>query len=142
MPSYRFIVPVEVRYGDLDPQGHVNNARHLTFFEQARIQYLIHLGLFTAGQSFMDVGLIIAEARVTYLAPVYFGQDTRVGTRTTRLGNKSLTVEHSLFDGATGAELASASTVLVAYDYRAEKSIPLPDDWREKIKGFEGLSSA
>jgi acyl-CoA thioester hydrolase len=65
-----------------------------------------------------------------------------VGTRTTRLGNKSLTVEHSLFDGATGAALAAASTVLVAYDYRAEKSIPLPDEWRDKITGFEGLNSA
>jgi len=133
MPSYRFIIPVEVRYGDLDPQGHVNNARHLTFFEQARIRYLVHLGLFAADQSFMEVGVIIAEARV------YFGQDVRVGTRATHLGNKSLTVEHSLFDGATGAELATASTVLVAYDYRAEKSMPLPDEWREKIKAFEGL---
>jgi acyl-CoA thioester hydrolase len=137
MSSYRFIIPVEVRYGDLDPQGHVNNARHLTFFEQARIQYLIHLGLFTTGQSFMDVGLILAEARVTYRAPIYFGQDVRVGTRTARIGNKSLTVEHSLFDGTTGAELATASTILVAYDYPAEKSIPLPDDWREKIEEFE-----
>jgi acyl-CoA thioester hydrolase len=139
MLSYRFIVPVEVRYADLDPQGHVNNARHLTFFEQARIQYLINLGLFATGQSYMDMGLIIAEARVTYLAPVYFGQDVRVGTRTTRLGDKSLTVEHTLFDGATGVELATASTVLVAYDYRAEKSMPLPDEWREKIMAFEGL---
>jgi acyl-CoA thioester hydrolase len=139
MSSYRFVIPVEVRYGDLDPQGHVNNARHLTFFEQARFQYMIHLGLFTVGQSFMDTGLIIAEARVTYLAPVYFGQDVRVGTRTSQLGNKSLTMEHSLFDGLAGTELARGSAVLVAYDYRAEKSIPLPDEWREKIGTFESL---
>jgi len=139
MSSYRFIVPLEVRYADLDPQGHVNNARHLTFFEQARIQYLINLGLFATGQSYMDMGLIIAEARVTYLAPVYFGQDVRVGTRTTRLGDKSLTVEHTLFDGATGVELATASIVLVAYDYRAEKSMPLPDEWRKQIAAFESL---
>jgi len=139
MSAYRFSIPVEVRYGDLDPQGHVNNARHLTYFEQGRIQYLIHLGLFTTGQSFMDVGLIVAEARVTYLAPVHFGQTVRVGTRTARIGNKSLSVEHSLFDGAAGTELATGSTVLVAYDYRAEKSMPLPDEWRDKITNFEEL---
>lgn len=139
MQSYRFIIPVEVRYGDLDPQGHLNNARHLTFFEQARMQYWIHLGLFSRDQSFMDIGVILAEARVTYRAPVYFGQDVRVGTRISHIGNKSLTVEHNIFDGANGAELATGSTILVAYDYRAAKSMPIPDEWRAKIAQFESL---
>jgi acyl-CoA thioesterase FadM len=30
MPAFRYYHPIEVRYGDLDPQGHVNNARYLT----------------------------------------------------------------------------------------------------------------
>jgi acyl-CoA thioester hydrolase len=137
MTSYRFSVPVEVRYGDLDPQGHVNNARHLTYFEQARLGYFIHLGLFSTDQSFMEIGVILAEARVTYLAPIYYGQDIRVGTRIRRLGNKSLTVEHTIFDAANGKELATGSTVLVAYDYHTEKSIPLPDAWRQRIEAFE-----
>ena len=137
MDSYRFTIPVEVRYGDLDPQGHVNNARHLTFFEQARLGYFIKLGLFGTDQSFLELGVILAEARVTYRAPIYYGQDVRVGTRTTHIGNKSLTVEHTIYDGTDGKELASGSTVLVAYDYRAEKSIPLPDAWRQKIEAFE-----
>jgi acyl-CoA thioester hydrolase len=139
MESYRFVIPMEVRYGDLDPQGHLNNSRHLTFFEQARIQYWIHLGLFTKDQSFMDIGVIMAEARVTYRAPIYFGQDVQVGTRTTHLGSKSLTVEQNLFDGETNAELATGSTVLVAYDYHAGKSMPIPDEWRDKIRAFEGI---
>ena len=37
MADFRFYHPIEVRYGDLDPQGHVNNARYLTYLEQARI---------------------------------------------------------------------------------------------------------
>ena len=46
MTPYRFHHPIEVRYGDLDPQGHLNNAKYLTYFEQARVNYLIDLGLF------------------------------------------------------------------------------------------------
>jgi len=57
MSQFNFYHPVEVRYGDLDPQGHVNNAKHLTYFEQARIAYLIELGLFTKDQSFMEIGI-------------------------------------------------------------------------------------
>ena len=45
MTHFNFYHPVEVRYGDLDPQGHVNNAKHLTYFEQARIAYMVELGL-------------------------------------------------------------------------------------------------
>ena len=44
MSQFRFYHPIEVRYGDLDPQGHVNNAKHLTYFEQARISYMVELG--------------------------------------------------------------------------------------------------
>ena len=60
MSDYHFYHPIEVRYGDLDPQGHVNNAKHLTYFEQARVAYMIELGLFTKDQSFMSIGVIIA----------------------------------------------------------------------------------
>ncbi len=61
MSDFRFYHPIEVRYGDLDPQGHVNNAKHLTYFEQARIAYWIHMGLFTKDQSFMEMGVILAD---------------------------------------------------------------------------------
>ena len=33
MSEFRFYHPIEVRYGDLDPQGHLNNAKYLTYFE-------------------------------------------------------------------------------------------------------------
>ena len=141
MDSYRFIIPVEVRYGDLDPQGHLNNSRHLTFFEQARIEYWIHLGLFSRDQSFLDIGIILAEARVTYLAPIHFGQDVRVGTRISHIGNKSMTVDHVIFDGANDNKLATGAIILVAYDYRMGKSMPVPDEWREKIHQFEGTGA-
>ncbi len=139
MPEFHFHHPIEVRYGDLDPQGHVNNAKYLTYIEQARIAYLQHLGLFRKGQSFMDVGIILADAHLTFKSSIRFEQTVRVGVRTARLGNKSLALEYHLEDADTGAELATGSTVLVAYDYRVRKTIPIPDDWREKIVHFENI---
>jgi len=137
MPEFRFFHPIEVRYGDLDPQGHVNNAKYLTYIEQARIAYIRRLGLWQEGQSFLDVGIILADAQVTFLASIQFGQNVRVGVRTSRLGNKSLTMEYRLEDADSGAELATGSTALVAYDYRVRKTIPIPGEWREKITAFE-----
>lgn len=138
MPEFRFFYPIEVRYGDLDPQGHLNNAKYLTFFEQARVGYIRNLGLWD-GKSFMDIGIILAEARVTFLAPVLFGQSVRVGVRTARLGNKSFTMEYVLEDSTDGRQLATGEAVLVVYDYASAGTVPLTDSWRRTISEFEGL---
>jgi acyl-CoA thioester hydrolase len=139
MSTYRFAHPIEVRYGDLDPQGHLNNAKYLTYFEQARIQYLIHLGLFRPGQSFLEIGIILAEARVTFLQPVHFGQSVEVCVRVTRLGNKSFEMEYLLRDRQTHEELARGSSIQVTYDYHTAQTIPIPPTWRQAIAEFEGL---
>ena len=139
MDNYRFTLPIEVRYGDLDPQGHVNNAKHLTYFEQARVQYLIELGLFSTDQSFMEIGVILADAQITYLAPIRYGQKIRAGARAVKLGNKSITMAQNIVDATTGEALATGGVVMVAYDYQARKTIPLPEEWRKKIQAYEGI---
>ena len=139
MSEFHFYHPIEVRYGDLDPQGHVNNAKHLTYFEQARIAYMIELGLFTKDQSFMEIGVILADVHITYFAPIYFGEQIKVGVHAAKLGNKSMTWAQNIVDSKTGKELAKGEVVLVTYDYSTQKTINIPHEWREKIKQFEAL---
>ena len=139
MSDFHFFHPVEVRYGDLDPQGHVNNAKHLTYFEQARIAFMIELGLFTKDQSFMEIGVILADVHITYLAPVYYGEQIKVGVHAAKLGTKSMTWAQNIVDAKTGKELAKGEVIIVTYDYKEEKTINIPHEWREKIKTFEGL---
>jgi acyl-CoA thioester hydrolase len=139
MSAYHFSYPIEVRYGDLDPQGHVNNAKYLTYMEQARVGYIRNLGVWK-GDSFIDIGIILADARVTFHKPITLGMDVRVAVRVSKLGNKSLTMEYRLENGAGGERLASGFSVLVAYDYRSDQTIPVPADWRQAILELEGDS--
>ena len=99
MADFKFFHPTEVRYGDLDPQGHVNNAKYLTYFEQARIYYLIQLGLFNKDQSFMEVGVIIADIHITYHSTTHYGDDIKVGVKITKIGAKSITHCGTVCDG-------------------------------------------
>jgi acyl-CoA thioester hydrolase len=138
MREFHFFHPIEVRYGDLDPQGHLNNAKYFTYTEQARISYWKHLGLWQGG-SFLDIGIILAEARMTFKAPVLWGQPIQVGVRVSRLGNKSFDVVYVIKDAQTSVEHARGSTIQVAYDYRSAKTISIPDDWRIIISDFEDL---
>lgn len=140
MSDFHFYHPIEVRYGDLDPQGHVNNAKFLTYFEQARLAYWVQLGLFTRDQSFMELGIILADVHITYLAPVYYGQNIKVGVHVSKLGNKSMTWAQNVVDADTGQELARGEVVVVAYDYKEEKTISIPQEWRQKIVQFEEKS--
>jgi acyl-CoA thioester hydrolase len=139
MSEFRFFHPIEVRYGDLDPQGHLNNAKYLTYFETGRIFYFVELGLFQPGQSFMDIGVIMAEANVTFLAPVHYGMPVKVGVHTSKIGNKSMRVEQNIVHAETGAVLASGYVILVAFDYHTNQTIPVPDVMRETISNFESL---
>jgi len=137
MPSFRFSHPIEVRYADLDPQRHVNNAAVFTYLEQARAKYLEHLGLWGGGD-FDDLGIIVAEASAAYKAPIAYGDRVVVDTGVTRLGTKSLHLEYLVHD-PDGRPFATGRTVLVAYDYRRGVSIPVPDAWRTRIAEFEGM---
>jgi acyl-CoA thioester hydrolase len=139
MSDFHFYHPIEVYYGDLDPQGHVNNAKHLTYFEQARIAYMIELGQFSKDQSFMDIGVIVADIHIIYFEPIHFGQNIKVGVRVAKLGMKSMRWEQQILDADTEKELAKGEVVIVTYNYKEEKSIPILQTWRETITGFEGL---
>lgn len=137
--EFKFFHPLEVRYGDLDPQGHVNNAAFLTYFEQARVRYLTELGLFATDQSFADIGVIIADIHIRYIAPVSWGTALKVGVRTVAIGNKSLTLDQCVMNDATQQMHATGTVVLVAYDYHSHATILVPNVWRETISRNEDL---
>jgi len=137
MAEYRFFTDIPVRVGDLDAFGHVNNAKYLTYIEQARFAYMAALGLWQGDVA--DAGVIIADIHIAYLAPTYARSTVRAATRITRLGGKSMRYEHELRESASGELLATAEVIVVAYDYPAGKTIPIPAAWRQIIAEYEGI---
>ncbi len=140
MPDFRFKHPIEIRYGDIDAQRHVNNARHFTFMEQARAQYLIELGLWRA-QDFDQIGIILAEQSCRYIQPITLEQSIQVAVRTSRIGQKSIETEYSIQDRLCGEEFAVGKAILVAYDYQEKSSILVPEEWRKTLADYEGLNA-
>ena len=138
MPDFHFYHLIEVRYGDLDPQGHVNNAKFFTYMEQGRVFYFKQLKLWEGG-SFLDFGIILADVQMTFRKAIQFGDPIRVGVRISRIGNKSMTSEYRIEDARDASEFASGSCVLVAYDYQNKRSISIPEEWRKAISQYEGL---
>lgn len=144
--DFAFRRDVEVRFADTDAMGHVNNAAFLTYCEIARAAYYeavtgrpLPLGVHGA-----EEGMILAEVRVTFRAPAFYGETLPVETRVVRIGRSSFTMEHRISapDSRYGSRrlIAVAESVLVTYDYAAGKPVPVPDSLITGIESFEGQS--
>lgn len=133
---FRFATDLEVRYADLDPQGHLNNAKYFTFMEHGRLKYCLALGLLDPAGGFKGLGQIVAEATCTFKRPAFVGEVVTIGVRVDRIGNKSAVMEYEL--KVADQLIATGRTVQVAYDYDAGQSVGFPPDWRAKISSFEG----
>ena len=123
------IVHVEqVRFRDLDPMGHVNNAVFLTYIEQARVVYLSQVG---AATGLEDMNIIVARVEIDFKAPVRLGQEVEISVRASRFGTKSFDLDYVL--RVDGEIVAEARSVQVAYDYGRREPVALPEEWREKM---------
>ena len=139
---------VEVRLNDTDAMGHVNNAFYLTYVEIARIAYYeqvvqrpLPLGVHGA-----EEGMILAEIRMTYRSPAFYGETLTVESRVERIGNTSFGMVHRITAPASrygpARLVAVADSTLVSYDYQQERPIPVPEDWRAAIGSYEGWPPA
>ncbi|HEY8239138.1 MAG TPA: thioesterase family protein [Candidatus Limnocylindrales bacterium] len=137
---------VEVRLSDTDAMGHVNNARYLTYVEIARVAYYERVtgNLLPIGTHGAEEGMILAEIRMTYRSPAFYGETLTVESRVERIGRTSFAMVHRITAPqsrvAAARLIAVADSTLVAYDYQAEQPIPVPNEWRAAMEAFEGRS--
>jgi acyl-CoA thioester hydrolase len=128
--SFPFVHRETVRFSDLDPMGHVNNAVYLTWIENARIEFLRRLGAFDRPDT-SEMAMILARAEVDFRKALGFGDTVEIAVRTARLGTKSFDLEYELRRG--GDIVAGAKTVLVAFDYESNESKEIPEEWRRRL---------
>ena len=135
---------LDVRFGDTDAMGHMNNARYLTFCELARVDYWEQV----TGRPFAIVthgateSMILADIRVTFRSPAFAGEVLTVETRCSGIGRTSFTLEHRITapdsDRGTARLVATAEAVQVLYDYRSDRPMAIPASTVERLEAFEG----
>ncbi len=109
--------------------GHANNAVYLTYLEQARIAHWRSLCF----GSRRDVpGVILARAEIDFRRPARYGDLLEVRIGVAAIGRTSFTYDYEIADEA-GNLVATAKTVLVMYDYAANRPVPIPEDIRAQL---------
>jgi len=137
LSDFPVTVPIVVRFRDIDAMGHVNNAVYLTYFEIGRVAF--HQTL--AGQkpvSASDFEFIMAEVTCSYRSPAHLSETLLVGIRVSSAGRKSFTFQYELRDQASGRLVAEGRSVQVMYDYGAQRSKLVSDEFLARVEALQG----
>jgi len=124
---------MQVRWGDMDALGHVNNAEYLRYFEQSRIEWLEGHGYAVAG---VGTGPVLARVSVTYLKPVVYPTEIEIRLHAGHVGNSSFTLLSEIVNGRDASErFTEGEFVTVWVDYERAKSVPIPEKIRAILTG-------
>lgn len=135
--DYKHVVPVQLRFADIDRLNHLNNAKYLTFFELGRVSYfkqVLHNAI-----EWDKNGFILARTEIDHLTTVHLDDEVYCFTKIVKLGTKSITIKNSVVKKVKGEliECAKGIGILVAMDYVNVVSMPVPEAWRKLFEEFE-----
>ena len=131
MPAH--LTDVQMRFGDTDALGHVNNASFASYAELGRLDLVRQFG--AAASS-----LILASLTINFRRQVSFGETISVETWVERIGRSSFTIGQMIY---ANRELAADSrSVVVYYDYTNGRSLELTPEMREQLASFMSASAS
>jgi acyl-CoA thioester hydrolase len=122
----------EVRFADLDTQGHLNNVSFLVFVESARMAYAVSVAREhpeltpTARFTFM-----VVEVKISYRSPGHFTERIETHLRPSAVGRSSFHMDFEM--RVAERVLADGYSVLVTYDPVAGRPIAVPAPLRERL---------
>jgi acyl-CoA thioester hydrolase len=130
----RHTAKVHVRWDDLDAFGHINNAKYLTYVQEARADFT-WFSRQSVGKSPLLADMVVARAEVDYIEPIYDGgMDVECQIWITRIGNASFEMEYEIIH--KGVIRARVKTTQVAVSVETKRSRPLSDEEREFLSEY------
>lgn len=121
-----------VRWGDMDAQGHINNAAFVDYLQETRVDFM-HSGP-PVMRDLLSDGVVVVSQQVEYLAPVIFtGIPLRVDLWIDALGASRFVIGYRVFDGETLA--AQARVAVTPFDLGRNELRRLTSAEREFLSG-------
>jgi len=131
----RFTFTIPIRFRDLDAMGHVNNATFLTYFEEGRKEFFIHV---LKSSSPKDFPFILAQVTCQYLRPIEL--DDKIVQETvwiSKIGKKSFNFAYEIHRQDNPSMIFSTGeSVQVFYNYEKGISMEIPETFKEKVAPY------
>lgn len=138
LADHPLILTWPVQWGDQDAYGHVNNVVYFRWMESARIEYFRRGNWGSVDNR--GVGPILASIKCDFRRQLKYPDALLISGSIVSIGRTSLKMVHRVYSTTQNAVAAEGDSVLVMFDYQAQKPVAVPDDLRAKIEAFEGRS--
>jgi acyl-CoA thioester hydrolase len=120
-----------IRFGDLDPQGHVNNTVFSTYFETGRVMFLREPGNMLSPPGTTSV---LARLDINFLKELHWPGTVEIGVATAEIGRSYYSFAQALFRDGVCVATARASMVLI--DAQTRRARPLPQEMIARLEAF------
>ncbi|AOW94799.1 4-hydroxybenzoyl-CoA thioesterase [Rhodococcus sp. WMMA185] len=128
-----FTYEIQVRWGDSDRLGHVNNTRFVEYMQEARAHFLL-TELRTVGSR--AGAMVVRRMEVDFLRPLTDDSGpVKVDVTVLAVGTSSYTIRHVVTD-RHGVVCGMGDAVLVAFDVKKERSRPLSNAERAGLERY------
>lgn len=117
---------IQMRYGDVDAMGHVNNARYAEYLEVARMAMSRELDLGEA-----DALSVLARLELDYVSEVRLGETLVVESLVERIGRTSWTVVSRFTADGRPCAFARSVQVGIGEDRRPK---PVPESFLQRVE--------
>ena len=133
--KFRHVMPVQIRFSDVDQFGHMNNSSYFSLYDLAKTSYIRDV---CGEMKWNKWGVVVANINADFLAPVFFSDDIEIETTVVHLGHKSLTLLQRAVSKADGLLKCQCRTVMVGYDVTSKEPVELPLEFKQAICAYEG----
>lgn len=134
--GYRHIIPLQIRFNDVDKFGHVNNTIHFQFYDTAKTDYIATV---CKDVDWERLAIVVVKIEADFISQIKGNNHIAGRTRITKIGNKSFHLEQDIVDTDTQEVKSRCTSIMVLYDLEHQQTIPLPEEWRQAISNYEGV---
>lgn len=120
-----------IRYADLDPQGHVNNAVFATYFESGRVALFRDPDL---GIGVLNATYVLVRQEIDFMKEMRWPGEVEIGTALAQNGRSSFTMMQAIFHDGVCA--AAGRATLVMMDTTTRKSRPLTPEALARLEPY------
>jgi acyl-CoA thioester hydrolase len=132
---FRYWKTIEVRWGDMDAQGHVNNTAYFIYCESARVELLRRIG-FKGKQTGLTEGPALVHAACDFRRQVIYPATLDIGIRVEKIGQRSFQMEYGLFLHDSDELAAIATSINAWVHYVEEHAVDLPEEIRSALAEY------
>ncbi len=133
---FHHVMPLQIRFNDVDKFGHVNNTIYFQFYDTTKTDYFASV---CKGVNWEKIAIVVVKIEAEFLAQIRGDSHIAGRTRVVKIGNKSFHLEQDVIDIDTNEIKSKCMSVMVLYDLQQQQTIPFPDEWRRDIIAYEGL---